>query len=354
MNRRDYTVLGMMSGTSCDGLDLMLCRIYFESSWKFEIYKFETIAYSERERVQLNGLTSLSAADLLKADVEWGNKFGALAKDFLFRHPEFSVDFIASHGHTVYHQPDNGFTFQLGKGANIARHSQLPVICDFRTTDVAWGGQGAPLVPIGDQLFFSDYDFCINLGGFANLSFSINRQRIAFDVSPLNIVLNAYSQRLGLEYDEDGRIARSGNVNMACYDQLNSLSFYGLAPPKSLGKEWVIQNVFPLLEKHRLSEVDAMATFTEHAAYQLARSLQGWVGKALLTGGGVYNDYFVERLQKLQPGIEFVIPSKDLVNGKEALIFALLGVLRWENNFNSWSSVTGALKDSTGGAIYLY
>lgn len=354
MNKRDYVVLGLMSGTSCDGLDMMLCRIFFDHQWNYEILEFETSPYDSNEVDALKNITNLNAVELMQAHAHWGNVFGEKAKSFLNRFPNVSVDFVSSHGHTVFHQPHNGFTFQMGLGANIAVATRLPVVCDFRTTDVAWGGQGAPLVPIGDALFFGQYDFCINLGGFVNISYAINKERYAFDVCPLNIVLNEFARQLGGAYDEGGNWARSAQVHDVCLQALNALDYYQQPPPKSLGVEWVKENIYPIIERYQLSPNDAMATITEHAAIQLSNALNGWVGQSLLTGGGVFNAYFIDRLKAHTSDMELVIPENKLVHGKEALIFALLGVLRWENNYNALRSVTGAASSSTGGAIYCY
>ena len=354
MNKRDYVVLGLMSGTSCDGLDMMLCRIFFDQKWNYEILGFETSSYNATEIESLKDITNLTAVQLMQAHAHWGNVFGERASVFLKKYPEIRVDFVSSHGHTVFHQPNNCFTFQMGLGANIAVKTKLPVVCDFRSTDVAWGGQGAPLVPIGDALFFGQYDFCINLGGFANISYAINKERYAFDVCPLNIVLNEYARKLGAPYDASGNWARSAQIHQACLNALNALEYYQQPPPKSLGVEWVRSHVFPVIEQFQLSPNDALCTMTEHAAIQLANTLNGWVGRSLITGGGVLNDYFIERLKAYTSDMELVIPENKLVHGKEALIFALMGVLRWENNYNALKSVTGAVSSSTGGAIYCY
>ena len=354
MNKRDYVVLGLMSGTSCDGLDMMLCRIFFDQKWNYEILGFETSSYNATEIESLKDITNLTAVQLMQAHAHWGNVFGERASVFLKKYPEIRVDFVSSHGHTVFHQPNNGFTFQMGLGANIAVKTKLPVVCDFRSTDVAWGGQGAPLVPIGDALFFGQYDFCINLGGFVNISYAINKERYAFDVCPMNIVMNEYARRMGAPYDASGNWASSGQVHEPCLNALNALDYYQQPPPKSLGVEWMRSHVFPVIEQFQLSPNDALCTMTEHAAIQLANTLNGWVGRSLITGGGVLNDYFIERLKAYTSDMELVIPENKLVHGKEALIFALMGVLRWENNYNALKSVTGAVSSSTGGAIYCY
>ena len=354
MNKRDYVVLGLMSGTSCDGLDMMLCRIFFDQKWNYEILGFETSSYNATEIGALKNISSLTAVQLMQAHTHWGNVFGERASAFLEKYPEIRVDFVSSHGHTVFHQPNNGFTFQMGLGANIAVKTKLPVVCDFRSTDVAWGGQGAPLVPVGDELFFSEYDFCINLGGFVNISYAINRERFAFDVCPLNLVLNEFASQLGAQYDASGNWARSAQIHQACLNALNALEYYHQPPPKSLGVEWVKSKIFPIIDHFQLSPNDALCTMTEHAAIQLANTLNGWVGRSLITGGGVLNDYFIERVKAYLTDMELVTPEHSLVHGKEALIFALMGVLRWENNYNALKSVTGADSSSTGGAIYCY
>jgi anhydro-N-acetylmuramic acid kinase len=355
MLERSYTVLGMMSGTSCDGLDMALTRIFCEhGKWHFEILAAETIPYQTNQQSILKSLTEVSAAELMKLHAEWGSYFGGCAREFMNQHSKQAVDFIASHGHTVFHQPDRHWTFQMGSGAALAVAAQCPVVCDFRTTDVSYGGQGAPLVPIGDRLFFPDYDFCLNLGGFANISYELNKERLAFDVCPLNLPLNKLATRLDVEFDEDGRFARQGVVNEELLKRLNALAYYQVSPPKSLGIEWLNSQFYSIVKEYNIPVVDLLATVTEHCAMQISKCVAGWSGKVLVTGGGAFNQFLLERVKFHASNMEWVVPSADLVNFKEALIFALLGVLRWELQINALDTVTGASQSSTGGAVYYY
>jgi anhydro-N-acetylmuramic acid kinase len=332
-----------------------LTRIFFEDGqWRFTILASETVEYTQQEKNVLRSLIDLSAMDLIRMNSEWGKYFGERALAFMEQNREFKLDFIASHGHTVYHQPQQGWTFQMGSGAAIAVAAQCPVVCDFRSTDVAYGGQGAPLVPIGDRLFFSEYDFCLNLGGFANISYELNKERLAFDICPLNLPLNKLASRLDLEFDKDGEMARQGTVHAELLHRLNNIAYYHLTPPKSLGVEWLQSEFYAVLKEYNIPVVDLLATITEHCAIQISKCVEGWLGKVLVTGGGAFNHFLLERVRFYAPSMEWIVPSRDLVNFKEALIFALLGVLRWELRTNALDTVTGARQSSTGGAIYFY
>jgi anhydro-N-acetylmuramic acid kinase len=341
-----------MSGTSLDGLDMVFCEFEkIASQWNYSILHAQTIPYSDDWRRRLSSVETASAFEFVQTDVEYGHLTGKLVRNFM---ETFRVlpDFIASHGHTIFHQPGKGITAQIGSGAAIAAETGLPVVCDFRTLDVALGGQGAPLVPIGDDLLFHDVDYCLNIGGFANISFQRSNQRIAFDICPANIVLNNLSALAGKEYDQDGMMAREGKTDDALLQKLNAIEYYFLAPPKSLGKEWVINSILPILKDYDLSINDLMATFCEHIAIQIGQAIQGNPSeKLMITGGGAFNLFLIERIRHYSAAQVF-IPDKNTVNFKEALIFALLGVLRWRNEENCLSSVTGALRNSSGGAIY--
>lgn len=347
-----YKSIGLMSGTSLDGVDIAFCEFNQESrQWHFQILNAETIAYSEKWRSRLATLENGTAFDFALTDTEYGHLLGQLCKSFIDKY-QIKPDFIASHGHTIFHQPSKHLTYQIGRGSAIAAESGFPVVCDFRSLDVALGGQGAPLVPIGDRFLFSEYDFCLNLGGFANISFEKDGGRIAFDVCPVNIVLNSLAEKNGLPYDKDGALAMSGNVNPALLDNLNRLDYYNQLPPKSLGKEWVVEQIFPILNSSGLSSQDQLATFSEHIALQFNR-ITGVdkSDKVLLTGGGTFNKYLVQKIRQYCIP-EIVVPDDLTINYKEALIFAFLGVLRWRNEVNCLKSVTGAIMDSGGGAIY--
>ena len=349
-----YNVIGLMSGTSLDGVDIAYCRFTIENSeWKYEIVHAETIAYSTVWKKKLLSLEKTNAITFQQTHVDYGFYLGKLTSDFIKEY-KFKVDFISSHGHTIFHQPEKKLTVQIGAGSAIAAKSNLPVVCDFRSLDVALGGQGAPLVPVGDILLFPEYDFCLNLGGFANVSYIHNEDRIAYDICPVNIVMNAVCEKIGKEYDHGGELARKGTVNKQLLQELNQLPFYQfpLNSPKSLGKEWVIKNVNPLLEKYNISETAILRTFCEHVANQISKSLNDKPqGKLLITGGGAYNSFLITLIKK-QTAHQLIIPDNNTVKFKEALIFAFLGVLRARNEVNCLKSVTGAKCDNVGGVFY--
>jgi anhydro-N-acetylmuramic acid kinase len=349
-----YNAIGTMSGTSLDGLDLAYCSFeLLEDKWSFLINSAETISFPEQLQRKLAQSKKLSGLDLMKLHNELGNFIGNAVAEFIQTNniDKAKIDGIASHGHTVFHQPEIKLTTQIGNGANIAAIAMLPVICDFRTYDVALNGQGAPLVPIGDKNLFSAYDYCINLGGIANISFEENKERIAFDICPVNLVLNKLAQELGETYDKNGDLAQSGKIDLALLDQLNTLSYYKKSPPKSLGMEQIEARVFPIIQLSKISTTDKLRTFVEHIAIQIANTISTTNKKILLTGGGTFNTYLSDRI-KANTANEIIIPSKQLIDFKEALIFAFLGVLRLRKESNCLKSVTGANQNNIGGCIY--
>lgn len=350
-----YNVIGLMSGTSLDGVDIAFCRLEADinHNWKYEIIHAETIPYTTEWKQQLVNSEKADALTFCQTHTDYGFYLGKLVNGFIAKH-NTKPDFIASHGHTIFHQPQKRLTVQIGAGNAIAAEAGLPVVCDFRSTDVALGGQGAPLVPIGDELLFTEYDFCLNLGGFANVSYQHKGERIAFDICPVNIVMNAVCTHIGREYDHNGALAAQGRIHESLLDGLNNLPFYHIPPntPKSLGKEWVLENIFPLIEKFNLSETIILRTFCEHVAIQIAKSLKEKPkGKLLVTGGGTYNSFLIKTIQQ-HTSHELVIPDKSTIEFKEALIFAFLGVLRMRGENNCLKSVTGAKRDNCGGVIY--
>jgi len=357
--KEEYLCLGLMSGTSLDGVDLCLAR-FRPGSWEdFEIVEAETRGYPDSWRARLKGAFEASGGDseeLVQLHEDYGTYLGKLVKSFLSDRGVDGVDLIASHGHTVHHRPDLGLTRQVGSGKAICEETGVTVVSNFREQDVKLGGQGAPLVPIGDELLFKGYEVCLNLGGIANLSFSSEGKRLAFDIVPVNLVLNHYAvSKLGLPYDDGGSTAREGDLVPALLDVLNALEFYDKAlGPKSLGYEFVVDTIFPLLENSGVSSTaDVLRTFTEHAACQIAKTLKG-TGKSrvLVTGGGAYNTFLVERIRTLSGFDEVCVPDPEIVEFKEALIFGLLGVLRLEGINNCLSSVTGAQRDHCSGDLH--
>ena len=353
-----------MSGTSLDGLDIAWCRFAeTEGQWEYQILSAETHPYPKEIENRLRSAHLMSAEELIRLDIDYGNYCGKQMLTFSKRNSIGPDVPIASHGHTVFHRPDLGYTLQLGHGAAIAAASNRMVVCDFRTGDVALGGQGAPLVPAGDALLFPMYDACLNLGGFANISFEHDGQRKAFDICPVNFVLNHLARSLESNnrpektygFDKGGYWASQGTVIPSVLNQLNDLSFYSQPIPRSLGREWVEQQVFPLLISPYHSDADLMHTFSEHAAIQIAICCRNLSGKRILvSGGGVYNSFLMDRLHHYtREDCIIEIPSDTIIEFREAMIFGFLGLLRLLGRTNCLSSVTGARKDHCTGSIFL-
>jgi anhydro-N-acetylmuramic acid kinase len=341
-----------MSGTSLDGLDLALCS--FEEAggkYQFKLHQAETIPYENSLKIKLFNAFKANGADLMCLHHEFGVYLGKQADFFLKKH-HLKAHAIASHGHTIFHQPKAGFSTQLGHGASIAATAEISTICDFRSLDIGLGGQGAPLVPIGDALLFGEYEACLNLGGIANISFnSLNIGRKAYDICICNMALNYLAEQKGLSFDDSGLLARSGNMNESLFNQLNDFSFFSDQEAKSLGYEWFKQNMLDLLNKQCIE--DELRTVAEHIAFQIATVLsQNNIKKVLVTGGGAYNTFLLERIQILA-NCTIVLPEKSIIDFKEAIIFAFLGYLRLQNKINTLKSVTGAKNNSIGGAVYL-
>jgi anhydro-N-acetylmuramic acid kinase len=351
--KNTYTAIGLMSGTSLDGLDVALCTYTKRNKdWDYKIQDAKTYPYDRILRQRLINTPIFYAEDFWKIHVDFG-KFSAQIIHTFLKGKKYKVDVIASHGHTVFHQPQNRFTCQIGDGATIAALTNITTVCNFRSTDVALGGQGAPLVPIGDELLFSKYDACLNIGGITNISFKNKKERIAFDVCPANLVFNFYAAQAGKPYDKGGVIAASGKVNEDVLKKLNTLSFYRKYKSKSLGREWVDEEIIALLEDDNMILPDKMATALEHSAFQAAAVLNHFKLKnVLITGGGAYNTHFINRI-KHHTVCQLILPDNKTIQFKEALIFAFLGVLRLREEVNCLKSVTGAKRNSCSGALHL-
>jgi anhydro-N-acetylmuramic acid kinase len=350
--KTQYRVIGLMSGTSLDGLDIAGCEFRADNQrWNYDLVCAETIDYSDELKTKLARAHASSAHDLAKLHVDLGIFHGELTKKFMEKN-NFVPDFISSHGHTVFHQPEIKLTLQIGSPAHIASTCQTTVVADFRSADVALGGHGAPLVPVGDKLLFADYKYCLNLGGVGNISEKLKGAITAFDICLCNMPMNELAMQLGKAYDDSGEIAAKGLVNEELLKQLNSLSYFELPAPKSLGREFYEQIFFPILNQFDVSIQDRMATIVEHIAIQISKVLDNSAAsKMLVTGGGAYNAHLISRL-KSRTQTNIVIPSAQIISFKEALIFAFLGVLKIRNEPNCLSSVTGAPFDHVGGAIY--
>nr|WP_053972270.1 anhydro-N-acetylmuramic acid kinase [Mangrovimonas sp. ST2L15] len=348
-----FNVVGVMSGTSLDGIDLAYVTFTkLNGTWQFDCHDAVTVSYPPNWKRKLQGLVGFSKDDLLDLDVEYTDFLAHIIVDFVERYPKGTIDMVCSHGHTALHQPERGLTYQIGNLPEISKKIGLPVVCDFRIEDVALGGQGAPLVPIGDQLLFGSYDYCLNLGGFANVSMQVDGNRIAYDICPVNIVLNHYMSKVGKEFDAGGVLAKSGDVDQELLKELNAIPFYGESYPKSLGLEWVNTEVYPRIDSCSIELPIILRTFVEHIAFQIGQNLHGVSSQNILvTGGGAHNQFLMERIKShAKPSV--IIPETLIVDFKEAIVFGFLGVLKMQNEINCLKSVTGARKDHSSGMIY--
>ena len=343
-----YVVLGLMSGTSLDGLDL--CCVNFPDNYSdFHILAAQTVPYSAIWKSKLENAFFGNTKEINALDKEYGVFLGECITDFINTHSLPPIDLIASHGHTVFHEPNRGITKQIGSGEEIAKHTGIQVVYDFRTQDVVLGGQGAPLVPVGDVVLFNDYDACLNLGGFANVSFDVQNSRIAYDIGACNLILNHFAQKLGYEYDDQGFIAKMGTCDESLLNELNNIDYYGFNPPKSLAREFSQSQLLPLLSNY--DEKIVLHTYTKHLGFQIGMSLTiSKATKCLVTGGGTYNRFLIDQIQQ-HTSCFLKIPDRSIVDYKEALVFSLLGLLRKENQINVLSSATGAKHDHSSGRI---
>jgi anhydro-N-acetylmuramic acid kinase len=356
-----YNVIGLMSGSSLDGLDIAYVRLEeVRGNWNYEIIAAECIEYTAEWKHSLREAPALSALEYLKLDTKYGRLLGTYVNSFIEQFElEHKVHFIASHGHTVFHEPADYTTAQLGNGATMAAITGLPVINDLRAVDVALGGQGAPIVPIADKLLFGENSLLLNLGGIANISIKKGSDYIAFDICPANQMLNGLAAREGLEMDRDGLLAAEGAILPEKLALLEQFDYYNVKPPRSLSNSTAMAMSVPVLEAQDAATSDLLATATTHIANEVERAIRqngdGLNGKMVVTGGGALNKTLVsmiaDRLACL--GIEVEVPDEKTVLFKEALAMALLGVLRWREETNVLCSVSGASRDSVGGALWI-
>ena len=343
-------IVGLMSGTSVDGLDI--CYVSFDNHdpSKYEIIDCETVNYDDNLKIKLKNIIKLDNNQIKQIDDEFGEFIGLSVLKFINKNKLHKPDLISSHGHTVFHEPKFNKTLQIGNGEIINKITKIKTVNNFREQDIQLGGQGAPLVPIGDKLLFDDYKYCLNLGGFTNISVKDSRTIFAYDICPLNTVLNHYANKLGYECDLGGKLSKKGVINIDLFNELNDLDYYKKSYPKSLGLEFVIENIFPITEKYKIKEVDILATYIEHASFQIKRNIDNG-SKVLLTGGGTFNNNLIKTLNH-DSKINFIVPDKTIINYKESLIFALLGYLKINGKVNCLRSVTGASNDHSSGDIY--
>ncbi|MFC2175530.1 anhydro-N-acetylmuramic acid kinase [Bacteroidota bacterium] len=354
LNQKKTSAIGVMSGTSLDGLDLAYCTFEYDEKWHFELLETTYIAYDTTWKNKLASAHLLSAEKLAALDAEFGIFIGNEINRFLTKTEQAKPDLVCSHGHTVFHNPSKHFTVQIGSGAHICATTETNTVSDFRSLDISLGGEGAPLVPIGDALLFPEYDGCLNLGGFSNISFNDKGKRIAYDICPVNMALNHLSKLLGQEFDEGGNLAQLGSVNSNLLAALNRLDVYNAPTKTSLAREWFEQQFVPAIENSDISIHDKLRTVIEHIAIQISNETNRNMnnGRLLITGGGTKNTLLVNRINQLA-NVEVVIPSSNIIDFKEALIFAFLGVLRINGINNVLSSVTGAKRDSCSGTVHL-
>lgn len=358
-----YRVLGLMSGSSLDGLDLAFAEFHrVGDQWHCELKTADCMPYSSEWKNRLAGAVQLSALDYQLLHADYGHLLGGLVNQFIRKNGlEYQVQFISSHGHTTFHLPSQKMTGQLGEGAAIAAATGLPVVSDLRAMDVALGGQGAPIVPIGEKLLWGEYDYFLNLGGIANLSVNHPEKYRAFDVCPANRVLNMLAEQKGHAYDAGGAMAAAGSLHVPLLRELDQLEYYARPFPKSLANDYGTDVVFPLLLEKGISTEDALHSYSVHIAGQIGNALQQasfgiQAGqKMLVTGGGAHNNFLTGLIKKELDvlGVELVVPDKGLIDFKEAIVMAFMGVLRWREEVNVLHTVTGASTSSIGGAIWM-
>lgn len=369
LHTTNYTAIGLMSGSSLDGLDI--CHVQFSvhstqasnkliDSIDYQILQADCIEYTNEFRERLRNASTLSAFEFAQLHTELGNYFGTLTNNFIQKNKIKNLDFIVSHGQTIFHQPLNGFTSQIGCGAQLAAQTQQKVICDLRTSDIAYGGQGAPIVPIAEKYLFKDFSIFLNIGGIANISFHEKNSHSfsihAYDVCAGNTLLNYLVQQKDFDFDDKGNIARSGKINYDLLAALNNIEFCKSNAPKSLGSEHIYQYWIPLVENYSISIEDKLATTVEHIAIQVGNAVQKQnldaTAKMLVTGGGAFNVFLIERIQ-FYISNKIIVPDTNTIQYKEALAMAFIGLLRILEIPNCVSSVTGARKEVIGGAVYL-
>ena len=352
MYNKSINVIGLMSGTSLDGVDMCLVSFQKLDNTKYDIVYTKTFIYEKLWVKKLKESILLNNKQLDKLDIEYGNLLSDYIKEFIKEFNITKIDLISSHGHTIFHKPEIGKTLQIGNGNTINKNTKINVICDFRSQDLEYNGQGAPLVPIGDLHLFPNYKFCLNLGGFSNISIKDISGIKAFDICPVNTVLNYYSNKLGHAYDKDGDLSKKGRINIDLLNKLNKISFYRKIGPKSLGIEFVNSKVLPLIEKFSLKPEDVLITFIEHISHQINRTISEFSkNKMLITGGGTYNKTLIDSI-KIKVKCELVLPEKKIIDFKEAMIFAYMGLLKSEGKINCLKSVTGAIKDHSTGKVF--
>jgi len=352
MYNNSMYVIGLMSGTSLDGIDICLVSFNKSDYRNYNILHAKTYNYNKIWIKKLKEAVLLNNKQLDRLDNDYGKLLSDYVKQFINEFNISKVDLISSHGHTIFHQPNKGITLQIGDGKTINKNTKIDVVSDFRTQDIEYKGEGAPLVPIGDLDLFYMYKYCLNLGGFSNISIKDKKNIKAFDICPVNTVLNHYSNKLGHPFDRDGILSKKGRINTDLLRKLNDMNFYNKLGPKSLGIEFVLSKVIPLIDQYIIKPEDILITYIDHISDQINKCIiPNSKENILITGGGVYNKTLIDSIKnKLKS--KLIIPEKEIVDFKEALIFAYMGLLRVKGKINCLKSVTGATKDHSSGRIF--
>jgi len=350
-------ILGLMSGSSLDGIDMALCSFSgLGESLQWKLIHSVHVPFEPKWKKLLQDLPGSSAYDLSLADYDFGNLLGASSKKYF---SDFKPDYIASHGHTIFHYPALKMTCQIGNGAVIASASGINTICDFRSMDIGYGGQGAPIVSLFDLDFFGGLDVLVNLGGIANLTVPDKNQTIAYDIGPCNQLLNYLAGSIGLEYDQDGLLAAQGEIDQNLLKTLSGHSYFDRTFPKTLDNGYIFNEFVPILDKSKASVQDKLRTVVELIAKMLSREITMHLANhktkagVMFTGGGAKNTFLMETFRKKAVGFEMIETDDEMIDFKEAIMMAYLGYLRVKGKINVLSKVTGASKDSIGGSIYL-
>lgn len=356
-----YNTIGIMSGSSLDGIDIVYVEFYFENKeWKYLVMESNCYPYNPEWHDKLSDLHKASAFDYQQTDYELGKYIGESINHFIDTYNINKKDLIiGSHGHTIFHEPAKGFTSQIGSGATISALTNSTVVTNLRSGDVSLGGQGAPIVPIGERYLWPGYSMYLNIGGIANITVHNNKETIAYDICAANRVLNLLANKIKMEYDKDGTTARSGKIHTELLSTLNNIEYYKQSYPKTLNNSFGTEYIYNIIESYSLTVEDALFTYTEHIAIQISNVInlhQKQMDKStevFITGGGALNKYLIERIQHyINKDTNIVIPSKLIIEFKEAIIMAFLGLLRVLNKTNVLSSVTGAKRNSSNGCIW--
>jgi anhydro-N-acetylmuramic acid kinase len=348
-------ILGAMSGSSLDGLDLAICSFTDQSI--FTIHNSTTIELPLDLRTKLKNFSTLNAFQIADLDAYFALFSAHSIRDFT-NNWIGGISLVVSHGHTLYHNPANAVSWQIGNGGIIAAVTGIDTLCDLRVQDVALGGQGAPLAALVDLNLFKDYTGLLNLGGIANITINQSNTVYSWDISPCNQVFNHLAQKEGKEFDKGGSIARSGKILMELIHKWQENTYFSQMPPKSMDNTWVKENYIKEIDKIDQPVKILMASFAEFVAIQLSKDLKSLdlnPGKILVTGGGAFNAHFISRLKVHLSPLNWVVEvaEESLINYKEAMLMAYMGHRYINKKTNTISTATGAEKDLISGALYL-